>query len=279
MKVIKKLNNNVVLALNKDNEEIIVVGKGLGFQKIPYEITDETVIEKIYVIPKNTRASEILDSMPTEIIAVTEKVISCGIKVLKKELNSIIFLTLCDHINFAIQRSKEGMEIKSPLYWEIKHLYSNEYKVGLEAVNIINDELKMKMSTEEAPFIALHFINAQMDTKDIAETTKVTSITGELLNIVKYYFKIEFNEESFNFTRFVTHIRYFILRQINKENLEDDNEFMYEIMKKKYNEEYKCVKKIEEYLYKNYNWYCSADEKLYLMMHIQRVKSREVNNK
>lgn len=279
MKIIKKLNNNVVLALNKHNEEIIVVGKGLGFQKIPYELMDESIIEKIYVIPKNTRASEILDSMPTEIIAVTEKIISYGTKELKKELNSSIFLTLCDHINFAVQRKNEGVEVKSPLYWEIKHLYSDEYKVGIKAIDTINEELNIELSIEEAPFIALHFINAQMETKDMAETTKITSITGEILNIVKYHFKIEFNEESFNFTRFVTHIRYFILRQINKENLENDNEFMYDIMKKKYHEEYKCVKKVEDYLYKNYKWSCSSDEKLYLMMHIQRVRSREVNNK
>lgn len=277
MKVIKKLNNNVVLALNENNEEIIVVGKGLGFQKTPYELKDESLIEKIYVVPQNTRASDVLDSIPTEIIEVTEKIIGHGSRLLNKELNPVIFLTLCDHINFAVQRSKDGVEIKSPLYWEIKHLYSNEYKVGLEAVNMINEELKIKMSTEEAPFIALHFINAQIGSKDMGDTTKITAITGEILNIVKYHFKIEFNEESFNFTRFVTHIRYFILRQINKENLENDNEFMYDIMKKRYTEEYKCAKKIEEYLYINYKWSCSADEKLYLMMHIQRVRSREVN--
>lgn len=275
MNVIKKLNNNVVLALNKLNEEIIVVGKGLGFQKTPYELIDESLIEKIYVVPKNTRASEILDSMPTEIIEVTEKIISYGSKVLNRELNSIIFLTLCDHINFAVQRYNDGIEAKSPLYWEIKHLYSDEYKVGLEAINIINEGLKVVISIEEAPFIALHFVNAQIGSKDIAETTKITSITGEILSIVKYHFKMNFNEESFNFTRFVTHIRYFILRQINKENLENDNEFMYDLMKKRYSEEYKCVTKIEDYLYKNYNWTCSSDEKLYLMMHIQRVKSRE----
>lgn len=275
MKVIKKLNNNVVLALNRSNEDIIIVGKGLGFKKIPYELEDESIIEKIYVIPKNTKAEEVLASIPTEIIEVTEKIISYGSNILNKELNSSIFLALCDHINFAVKRSKDGIEVKSPLYWEIKHLYPNEYKIGLEAVKIINKELKLELSSEEAPFIALHFVNSQIGDNDMMETTKITSITGEILNIVKYHFKINFNEESFNFTRFITHIRYFILRQLNKEHLENDNEFMYDIMKKKYNEEHKCVKKIEEYLYKNYGWTCSADEKLYLIMHIQRVKSRE----
>lgn len=277
MKAMKKLNNNVVLALNKNNEEIIVVGKGFGFKKMPYEIDDESVIEKIYVIPKTTRATDILESIPTEIIEVTERIIDYGSKALNKDLNSSIFLTLCDHINFAVERSKDGIEIKSPLYWEIKHLYLDEYNVGIESVNIINKELKIEMSIEEAPFIALHFINAQIGSRDMEETTKLTSITGEILNIVKYHFKINFDEESFNFTRFVTHIRYFILRQLNKEKLEDNNEFMYDLMKKKCIEEYRCVKKIEEHLYNSYNWICSVDEKLYLMIHIQRVRTRENN--
>lgn len=278
MRVIKKLNNNVVLALTKQDEEVIIVGKGLGFQKTPYELEDESLIEKMYVVPKNTKAQDVLDSIPTEIIEVTEKIISYGTHVLKSEINSSIFLSLCDHINYAVQRSREGVQFKSPLYWEIKNIYPEEYSIGVEAVHIINAELNMEMSIEEAAFIALHFINAKMSSNDISETTKMTSIIGEILDIVKYHFKMDFDEESFNFRRFVTHIRYFILRQMNNEKLDNDNEFMFEIMKKKYSDEYECVKKIEKYLLKNYEWTCSADEKLYLIMHMQRLRARQNNN-
>lgn len=275
MKILKKLNNNVVLALNDKGEEIIVTGKGLGFRKMPYILEDLSLIEKKYVIPQNTKASEILESIPNEVIKVTEKVIRSGYKELNMEFNADILLTLSDHINFAIQRSKEGVEMRSPLQWEIKHLYPKEYEIGFHSIDIIEKDLGVKLDKNEATFIALHFINAQLGKHDMTETTKITTIMGEILNLIKYKFKIEFNEDSFEFTRFVTHIRYFIIRQVNKRPLDNDNNDMFSLMKDKLTEELECVEIIEKHLNKNYGWKCTNDEKLYLMLHIQRIRKEK----
>lgn len=275
MKILKKLNNNVVLALNDKGEEIIVTGKGLGFRKMPYILEDLSLIEKKYVIPQNTKASEILESIPNEVIKVTEKVIRNGYKELNMEFNADILLTLSDHINFAIQRSKEGVEMRSPLQWEIKHLYPKEYEIGFHSIDIIENDLGVKLDKNEAAFIALHFINAQLGKHDMTETTKITTIMGEILNLIKYKFKIEFNEDSFEFTRFVTHIRYFIIRQVNNKPLDNDNNDMFSLMKDKLTEELECVEIIEKHLNKNYGWKCTNDEKLYLMLHIQRIRKEK----
>lgn len=275
MKILKKLNNNVVLALNERGEEIIVTGKGLGFRKMPYILEDISLIEKKYIVPKNTKASEILESIPNEVIKVTEKVIRSGYKELNMEFNADILLTLSDHINFAIQRSKEGVEIRSPLQWEIKHIYPKEYKIGFNSIEIIENNLGIKLDKNEAAFIALHFINAQIGNHDMTETTKITTIMGEILSLIKYKFKIEFNEDSFEFTRFVTHIRYFIIRQVNNKPLDNDNNDMFDLMKDKLTEELDCVEIIEKHLNKNYGWKCTNDEKLYLMLHIQRIRKQK----
>lgn len=275
MKILKKLNNNVVLALNDKGEEIIVTGKGLGFRKMPYILEDLSLIEKKYIIPQNTKASEILESIPNEVIKVTEKVIRSGYKELNMEFNVDILLTLSDHINFAIQRSKEGIGMRSPLQWEIKHLYPKEYEIGFHSLDIIENDLGVKLDKNEATFIALHFINAQLGKHDMTETTKITTIMGEILNLIKYKFKIEFNEDSFEFTRFVTHIRYFIIRQVNNKPLDNDNNDMFSLMKDKLTEELECVEIIEKHLNKNYGWKCTNDEKLYLMLHIQRIRKEK----
>lgn len=272
MKILKKLNNNVVLALNDKEEEIIVTGKGLGFRKMSYILEDLSLIEKKYVILQSTKASELLESIPNEVINVTEKVIRSGYKELNMKFNADILLTLSDHINFAIQRSKEGIEMRSPLQWEIKHLYTKEYEIGFHSLDIIEKELGVKLDKNEAAFIALHFINAQIGKHDMTETTKITTIMGEILSLIKYKFKIEFNEDSFEFTRFVTHIRYFIIRQVSNKPLENDNNDMFTLMKDKLTEELECVGIIEKHLNKNYGWKCTNDEKLYLMLHIQRMR-------
>ena len=244
MKIVKKLNNNVVLALNDKDEEIIVVGKGLGFRKTPYVLEDLSLIEKKYVIPENTKAFDILDSIPNEVIKVTEMIMRYGYKELNIGFSPDILLALSDHINFAIQRNKEGIEMRNPLQWEIKHLYPKEYTIGNNSLDIIEKELGIRLHKNEAAFIALHFINAQLGKHDMTETTKITSI------------------------------RYFIMRQVNNKPLENENSDMFTLMQDKLTEELECVDMIEKHLNKNYGWKCTNDEKLYLMLHIQRIRKQ-----
>ena len=46
MKVIKKINNNIAIAVDGENNEVIVFAKGIGYGNIPYEIKDLSVIEQ-----------------------------------------------------------------------------------------------------------------------------------------------------------------------------------------------------------------------------------------
>jgi len=274
MRVIKKVNNNVALAVNEKNEEVFVVGKGLGFQKTPYEITDENIIEKIYVAPKNIKMFDILNDIPIEDILLAEDIINAGREILKKELHPNLILTLSDHISFALQRSKEGIKINSPLEWEVKNLYLEETLVGQKALEIIKNKIGVVLPKSEITFIALHFVNAQTSVGDMSETTKITTIIGEILSIIKYHYKMDFDESSLNFTRFITHIRYFIKRQISSKSLQNENEEIFQMVKIKNPGEIKCVEKIEKFLNSNYGWNCSDDEKLYLVLHIQRLTSK-----
>ncbi len=271
MKAIKKINNNVVLALNDKNEELYVVGKGLGFQKTPYEITDENIIEKIYVSPKNIKMFNILNDIPIEHICLAEEIIQAGRSILQKEFHSNLIITLSDHISFALQRKEEDIEVKNPLEWEIKNLYPDETRVGRRALEIIKNKTGMILPKSEIPSIALHFINAQTSSGDMQQTTKETTIIGEILSIIKYHYKIDFDENSPNFSRFVTHIRYFIRRQMDSKSLANENEDLFQMVRTKYLEEIQCVAKIEHFLKTNYGWDCTNDEKLYLILHIQRL--------
>ncbi len=120
----------------------------------------------------------------------------------------------------------------------------------------------------------------------MTETTKITSIMGEILNLIKYKFKIEFDEDSFEFTRFVTHIRYFIMRQVNNKPLENENSDMFTLMQDKLTEELECVEMIEKHLNKNYGWNkfkIEFDEDSFeftrFVTHIRYFIMRQVNNK
>ncbi|GEM01915.1 beta-glucoside operon transcriptional antiterminator [Halolactibacillus halophilus] len=278
MRVIKKINNNVALAINREKEEFIILGKGVGFNEIPYELEDKSRIEKIFKAPsdkKNNKLFEILSGIPMEHIVLTEKIIEEGKKILNKDLNQSLILNLTDHINSSIKRFEDDIPIRSPIEWEIRNIYPEETKVGELALKIIKDQTGISLPSSEVILIAFHFINAQIDIGDIHTTKMVTKIIRDIISIVKYSFNLEFDENRTNFNRFATHIRYFVIRQIDADIPQSKHSDILEILKNEHYESYKCIEKIETYLLDNYSWKCSDDEKLYLILHINRLRKTE----
>ena len=102
-------------------------------------------------------------------------------------------------------------------------------------------------------------------------TLDIIKIVEDILNIVKYYFIIDFDEESLAYFRFVTHIKFFAQRLLNKEVVEASNDELFEIMKEKIPEAHECTVKIKTYIEKYYDYVVNNDEMMYLMLHINRL--------
>lgn len=275
MRILKKVNNNIGLALNKKNENIFVVGKGLGFRKTPYDIDEnDPIIEKIFVAPKNFQLYDMLDNIPSEIICLGESIIEAGKCILNKPVNDSMLLPLCDHLTYAIERSRNQVMIKNPLKWEIKRMYPKEMKVGLKALDMIKEEFNVDLPDVEATFIALHFVNGQLNDCDISDTVRVTEIASDILSIVKHHYHLDLDEESLNLERFIIHLQYLLMRLHNGAALEGKNENIYQLLKATQTKEVECVEKINKFLNQNYQWNCSDEEKFYLILHLQRLTSR-----
>lgn len=94
----------------------------------------------------------------------------------------------------------------------------------------------------------------------------------DVVNIIKYHFKVELNEEDISYYRFITHLKFFTQRLLSgklyTEKSEDD---LFEIIKNKYKSSYLCVEKIRDYLEIKYKYEISNQEKLYLILHIERL--------
>lgn len=273
IKAIKKINNNVVLVKLDDGKEAFVLGKGVGFKKTPYDIEqNDPVIEKIFIQNdvNTNRYIEIFNQIKMPVIMVTEDIISKGKSMLSTDLSETLLFTLADHINNAIQRPNQTDELVNTLHYEVKHIYPTENKIGEYAIEEISKKLNIKLPQEESSLIALHFVNAQLKSNDFSETSKITQIIKDIITIVKYNMKSEIDENSINFSRFVTHLRYFIIRQINGESLNEKND-LYEVVSKTAEKELGCLKKICEYLEVNHQWNVTTDEQLYLLLHLKRI--------
>lgn len=274
MLVEKVLNNNVVISIDpKSKKEVILMGSGIAFNKKPGQIIDENKIEKTFIVDDENLGNKIkklINQIPEGIFEITDEIINHALAKLNTELDKQIYISLADHIAFAIKRFKSGITIKNELLNEIRRVHREEFKVSLWAIEHINKKLGVELPEDEAGFIALHFVNAgyrETTTKSVAST----KIIKDVLNIIKYYFKVEFNEDDLNYDRLLTHLKYFAKRVVDgNNNISSDSEFAKMIFNT-YPEAYGCSIKISEYIYKNNNYIINDDELVYLTMHIQRV--------
>ena len=273
MVIQKVINNNVISAYDVNQQEIVIMGKGIGFKAHTGELIDESKIEKVFRI-ENEKLSrqfqELLENIPLEHMQLTSDIISYAIKNLNVQLNQNIYITLTDHINFAIQRQSQGIQLKNALLWETKRFYHQEYLMGKYAVDLLNEKLGTEFTEDEAGFIALHFVNAEYNTT-INDTFEMTNMIQKILELVRLEMGIEFDEESLHYERFITHLKFLVQRLYRHELLKDEEIEFARMMENKYPKEYECSKHISEYIEKEYGSGIASEEIMFLAIHIKRV--------
>ena len=189
-------------------------------------------------------------------------------------LSDTLYVSLADHLNFALKRYSENLEIQNPLEWEVRHLYRKEYLVGRQALALIASRTGQLLPDAEACSITLHIVNASMNVPD-GQIMEMTRLIFQIQNIVKYWFAISIDEQSLNYQRFVTHLKFFAQRVMAGEILNNDDAELFAKMPKRYEKTLECVQAISEFVAKNYNHAMSSSEKLYLTVHIGNVLSRQ----
>lgn len=271
--VYKVINNNFVCSLNENGEEIILKGIGIGFQKKVGDQVVDNKIEKKYSMESQTTLNKLLtlvNNIPLEHITVCTEIIDDIKKLLNKRLNDNIYITLTDHINFAIERKKMNLEYQNALLWEIKKFYSVEYQLGIKALDTIYEKLGVRLIEDEAGFIALHIVNAELDT-EINDMLKITTLIQDVLEIVNNYYKIEIDDESIHYERFITHLKYFGQRLFQNKEVHMDDFKLQDIIKSSYRKDYKCALKINDYINNEYGRELTGDELMFLTIHLKRI--------
>ena len=276
MKIAKVINNNVISIYQADGAELVVMGRGIAFKKKPGDKVDETRIQKVFAL-KNKQTSDnfktLLREVPMELVEIVEEMIAHARDNLGRKLNENIYVSLTDHIHFAIERYHEGIEIKNALMWEIRQLYKAEFGLGLRMLDQINSRMDIELPTDEAAFIALHIVNAEMN-EEVITTMNITKFIQQIINIAKYHFKMEFDEESLSYFRFITHLKFFSQRVLNGMHYDNNYDHFYDMIKEKHPEAAACVEKIALFVKKEYDHELTNEEKLYLTVHIERVVNR-----
>ncbi|MCD7929087.1 MAG: PRD domain-containing protein [Clostridiales bacterium] len=271
MQIVKKINNNVALAKDDNGQDVVVFGRGIGFPAMPYTLTDLSRIDRSFYDIQSNHIS-LADSLPEDIIMLAADVVEMAQLEMDINLNPNLPFTLADHLNFALERVEQGVELSTPLSYDVAHLYPKETEMGRYAVELVRQRRGVELPECEIYNVTLHLIMGELENSNMHFTLLSTQVIAEITAIVEQVLDIKLNTDGFNYSRFVMHIRYLIQRL---EASQQEEGVMDESMIRQFQRTnpgiYRCSQKVLSHLEKTRGWVCSPDETLYLCMHIKRV--------
>lgn len=273
MKVIRNINNNVAVCLDDNNHEVVAFGKGIGFQKAPYEVPLAQIDRTYYNLEPHYMA--LLGELPEDIMDVTFEIVQKGSVYLGVEFNRAFWFSLCDHIHFAIENLKKGIVLSNPMLNEIQHLYEKEMLLGKWAIKHIEKRLSVRLPQSEAGNIGLHFINAERQIQQKPEKDDMEHFVEDITDIIESEMNIIIDRNDFSYSRFVTHLKFLLKRSSRISESKSETEKMYDSVCEELPELENLLEKIKEYITAALHNKPGKEELLYLMLHINRLCARD----
>lgn len=282
MKMIKKINNNVALVSDRGTRAV-VIGLGVGFNARPGSTVDESRVQERFVLQQNANVAhymELLKKIPANTIEAAVHIVRDAARMLDKSLPGILVFTLADHIGFARERLLDGIVLEHPLACEIAQCYPDEYRAALHGVEIMSDHLDINVPEAEASFIAIHIASALGDFAGKFDAAEMAEMISGSIALVERGIGCRIDRSSMAFSRFVAHVRYYLMRRIDGEVGEEADVDLFRLVSTKYAEAFSYARAIETYLTEEYgldtgNCDARPGELLYLTLHINRLISNE----
>lgn len=272
MKIVRVYNNNV-LSVIKDNEEVIVTGKGIGFGKRAGDNIDEARVEKTYVFKDQQKQQlyELLNSVPAIYFKISEAISARAARELNVRISNQILISLSDHLYYAVQRNKRGEQIINLMLSEIRTIYKKEYKVGLWALRLIEANLHVRLEEDEAGYIAMHIVNAAMDSPH-KDSSQILRFVKEMQRIIESYIPQPVDHQSLDHSRLIIHLKYLAQHIFSGENRKmEDMDHLYDAFMCSHPAMRPCITEICETTAKNYHYQLKKYEVVYLMVHISKL--------
>jgi beta-glucoside operon transcriptional antiterminator len=277
IKIKKVLNSSVVLVEDeKQQKEYILFGKGIGYGQKTGNVIEEHQADQMFIPVENVQVKEylgLLDAIPPVFIELTQQIVNYAENKLNTKLNTGIYFTLMDHLNFAVERYKKNINITNRVYWEIQNYYSEEFEIGVYALKLMNKTLDIEMPREEAANIAFHLVNAQGEKEESKDAMKTAKMIGSIVNLVRYSLNINLDPKNIHYSRFITHVRFFVERFYADKMLEEKENVLFKQIAVLYPQAMDGAFKIKEYLNQVYGKDIPKEELAYLAVHIHRLIS------
>lgn len=270
MRIQRIINNNVISALDERGKEIVAMGKGVGFQRKPGQEIPETGIEKIFRLESPAvleNFKQLVADMPLSCVEVSDEIITYAKNMLSLQLSQSVYLTLTDHIHFALVRFEKGMLFENALYSEIKRFYPEEFAVGRHALELIERKTGVRLPEDEAASIAFHLVNAEYGLK-FGDVHVMSEMIRRLMGMVHESYPLQ--EDSIETDRFMTNLKFILihLMQGKPGKAEKDDGFL-GFVRNYCVKEYELAQKMKEYIEMASGRKMNESEMIYLTIQLK----------
>lgn len=273
-KTFKVVNNNIIIVKDSNGREMIAIGKGLGFKKSKNDVVypDEVMKTYVYVDRQKNLNLTLFEEVSFEIVEVAQHIIDYATSTLKQKYNVNLLVSLSDHIDFSVKQFREGNNTVKLFNEEIKRFYKEEYQVGKYAINYINQTLNVELSKDEATSIAFHLIVASQEKTNI-ETRELLEGVNRIVDITMKHLGKQIDEDSLAYSRYIIHLKFFLSRIVSSQTSNGSSELtnIFGQLVTKYEGVEKCINEISEYINEKFNYVCTDEDCIYLMIHIVRL--------
>lgn len=276
----KVLNNNVLIAL-KNNKEVVLIGKGIGFnKKAGHTIIEQDLnkIEKMFELKteqEQERYKDLMTLTDDHVIATVIEIVEFIDKRTDGQMDDKIILSLTDHIIFALKRYKDGIFVANPFLKETEALYQKEFLIAEQVVQMLNDKLQVNFPRTEVGFIALH-IHSSVNNHSLRDMNMMAEVISKAIHMIEQDLKVNIDKDSIAYSRFVRHISFAVQRVMADDRMPEQKK-LENLLKVQYplcyNTAVKIVKMMQTHLHKP----VYESELVYLTLHIQAFNT-EVDN-
>lgn len=273
----KSFNSNAVL-VTSEQTEYILIGRGIGFDKKKgQKIEESTLIEHVYIQVNETNKMQyehLLNGVDESIFIVVEDIIAMAEKELGEKLHVDVHFGLIDHINFALNRIREGIEIVNPFLLETRMLYKTEYSIALKAVEMLKDRMNIDIPESEVGFITFHIHGGRIGIHN-GSSLKYVKAISKIIPYIEDKIGFSIEENSFDSVRLVSHLRGLIERCARKETIEN---LLLDRMKKDFPFEYKISENIALILNKSIGIVVPENEIGYIALHLYKLNHTKIQS-
>lgn len=276
LQVVKVLNNNVIIALHPLHGEVVVIGKGIGFNRKAKEALPLDSIEKMFILKdeKEMRQyQQLLPQVDEKLIGLMNDVIFYISQHVEAPLNEHIHIALTDHIAFAMRRWKQGVPMHNPFLLETRELYPKEYRIAAHVIAAINATMGVELPEDEIGFVALH-INSAISNRQLTEITEHSHLISDLVELIEHHLGFALERDSLNYSRLIRHLKFAVERIRRGEKVEESDK-LDDLLKREYPEMYSLAWKLMKVMQQRLHKPVYEAEAIYLTLHLQRLVNKK----